>query len=70
MLRLKRLSKPIGLKEIMKQVEYVLNPAQKEFLELPDHGYGIDISLYQGGYGSGKTFSGSLLGIILYYHLS
>ena len=65
MLRLKRLSKPIGFKEIMKQVEYVLNPAQKEFLELPDHGYGIDISLYQGGYGSGKTFSGSLLGIIL-----
>lgn len=30
-------------------VEYKLNPAQKEFLELPDHGYGIDISLYQGG---------------------
>lgn len=34
-------------------------------MELPDHGYGLDVSLYQGGYGSGKTFSGSLLGTIL-----
>lgn len=49
----------------MAKVEYVLNPAQKEFIELPSHGYGIDVSLYQGGYGSGKTFAGSLLGIIL-----
>lgn len=49
----------------MKTVEYKLNPAQKEFLELPDHGYGLDVSLYQGGYGSGKTFAGSLLGTIL-----
>lgn len=46
--------------------EYKLNPAQKEFLEyvdIPDHD--IDVALYQGGYGSGKTFSGSLLGILL-----
>lgn len=45
--------------------EYKLNPAQKEFIEMPDHEYEIDVSLYQGGFGSGKTFSGSLLGIIL-----
>ena len=44
---------------------YELLPAQKEFLELGDHDSDIDVSLYQGGYGSGKTFSGSLLGIIL-----
>lgn len=25
----------------------------------------MDIAVYQGGYGSGKTFSGSLLGILL-----
>jgi len=49
----------------MVQVEYNLNPAQVEFLELPTHDNDIDVSLYQGGYGSGKTFSGSLLGIIL-----
>ena len=46
--------------------EYKLNPAQKEFLEYVDvPGYDIDVALYQGGYGSGKTFSGSLLGILL-----
>ena len=44
---------------------YELLPAQKEFLELGTHDSDIDVSLYQGGYGSGKTFSGSLLGIIL-----
>ena len=31
-------------------VEYKLNPAQKEFLELPNHNYGLDVSLYQGGW--------------------
>ena len=44
---------------------YNLLPAQKQFLELGDHNSDIDVALYQGGFGSGKTFSGSLLGIIL-----
>lgn len=44
---------------------YNLLPAQKKFLELGDHDSDIDVALYQGGFGSGKTFSGSLLGIIL-----
>lgn len=44
---------------------YELLPAQKEFLEQGTHDSDIDVALYQGGYGSGKTFSGSLLGIIL-----
>lgn len=38
--------------------------AQQEFLNIP-HKFPLDVALYQGGYGSGKTFSGSLLGIIL-----
>ena len=46
-------------------VKYELLPHQKEFIEMPTHDYEIDISLYQGGYGSGKTFSGSLLGTLL-----
>lgn len=47
-------------------VDYKVNllPAQKEFWEIP-HSFPIDIALYQGGYGSGKTFSGSLLGLTL-----
>ena len=46
--------------------KYKLNPAQKEFMQMPDlPGYEIDVSLYQGGYGSGKTFCGSLLGTLL-----
>ena len=44
--------------------EVNLLPAQREFWEIP-HNYPIDIALYQGGYGSGKTFSGSLLGLTL-----
>lgn len=36
-------------------MEYNLLPAQKQFLEIP-HEYKTDIALYQGGYGSGKTF--------------
>lgn len=43
---------------------YKLLKAQREFLEIP-HGYSLDVAVYQGGYGSGKTFSGSLLGILL-----
>jgi hypothetical protein len=44
--------------------EYSLLPAQRKFIEIP-HDYKIDVALYQGGYGSGKTFSGSLLGTLL-----
>jgi PBSX family phage terminase large subunit len=45
-------------------MNYKLLPAQKEFIKIP-HDYARDIALYQGGYGSGKTFCGSLLGILL-----
>lgn len=45
-------------------MEYKLLPAQKEFMLIP-HNYQRDIALYQGGYGSGKTFCGSLLGILI-----
>lgn len=43
---------------------YKLLKAQREFLEIP-HDYSLDAAVYQGGYGSGKTFAGSLLGILL-----
>lgn len=43
---------------------YKLLKAQREFLEIP-HNYSLDVAVYQGGYGSGKTFAGSLLGILL-----
>lgn len=45
-------------------MEYKLLKAQREFLEIP-HDYTLDVAVYQGGYGSGKTFAGSLLGILL-----
>ncbi len=45
-------------------INYTLLKAQREFLEIP-HDYSIDVAVYQGGYGSGKTFCGSLLGILL-----
>ena len=45
-------------------MEYRLLKAQREFLEIP-HNHKLDVAVYQGGYGSGKTFSGSLLGILL-----
>jgi phage terminase large subunit len=45
-------------------MDYELLPAQKEFLFNVGK-YPRDIALYQGGYGSGKTFCGSLLGILL-----
>ena len=45
-------------------MEYELLPAQKDFM-LITHDFPRDIALYQGGYGSGKTFCGSLLGILL-----
>lgn len=43
---------------------YKLLKAQREFLEIT-HDYSLDVAVYQGGYGSGKTFAGSLLGILL-----
>lgn len=43
---------------------YKLLPAQRKFMEVP-HTHSIDVALYQGGYGSGKTFCGSLLGVLL-----
>ena len=43
---------------------YKLLKSQREFLEIP-HNYSIDVAVYQGGFGSGKTFAGSLLGILL-----
>lgn len=33
-------------------------------MEVP-HDYKLDVAMYQGGFGSGKTFSGSLLGVLL-----
>lgn len=45
-------------------MKYTLLRAQREFLEIP-HDYHMDVAVYQGGFGSGKTFAGSLLGILL-----
>ena len=37
----------------MSQYLYKLNPAQQEFMQMPNlPGYEIDVSLYQGGFGS------------------
>ena len=44
--------------------EYSLLDKQKEFMIIP-HDYPLDVVLYQGGFGSGKTWCGSLLGILL-----
>ena len=45
-------------------VKYKLLDKQKEFMEIP-HSNALDVAIYQGGYGSGKTWCGSLLGILL-----
>lgn len=45
-------------------LEYELLDKQTEFLEVP-HNYNLDVALYQGGFGSGKTWAGALLGISL-----
>lgn len=45
-------------------MKYKLLDAQRKFLEIP-HDYSLDVAVYQGGYGSGKTFAGALLGILL-----
>lgn len=43
---------------------YKLLPKQREFMRVP-HNHTLDVACYQGGYGSGKTWCGSLLGIML-----
>lgn len=45
-------------------MKYILLKAQKEFIEV-EHDYSLDVAVYQGGFGSGKTFAGSLLGVLL-----
>ena len=45
-------------------MKYKLLDAQRRFLEIP-HNFSLDVAVYQGGYGSGKTFAGALLGILL-----
>lgn len=47
-------------------MDFDLLPAQKEFFLIPESNKtNRDIALYQGGYGSGKTFCGALIGICL-----
>lgn len=46
-------------------MQFEFLPAQKEFMLMPKNKYDRDIALYQGGYGSGKTFVGSAIGIFL-----
>ena len=43
-------------------MEYNLLDKQKEYIEIP-HNESLDVAVYQGGYGSGKTWCGALLGI-------
>ncbi len=45
-------------------MEYRLLKSQKKFLEVP-HDLDMDVCVYQGGFGSGKTWAGSLLGVLL-----
>ena len=47
-----------------KKAIYTLLKSQKKFLEIP-HDNMLDVCVYQGGFGSGKTFVGSLLGVLL-----
>ncbi len=44
--------------------KYDLLEKQREFMEIP-HNESLDVAIYQGGYGSGKTWCGALLGILL-----
>ena len=44
--------------------KYTLLKSQKKFLEIP-HNHKLDVCVYQGGFGSGKTFAGSLLCVLL-----
>ena len=43
---------------------YKLLDKQTEFLQIP-HDKNLDVAIYQGGFGSGKTWAGTLLGITL-----
>ena len=43
---------------------YKLLTKQREFIEIP-HDNMLDVAMYQGGFGSGKTWCGSLLGVML-----
>lgn len=45
-------------------MKYTLLPKQREFFEI-NHNNKLDVVMYQGGYGSGKTWAGSLLGLML-----
>lgn len=45
-------------------MNYELLKSQKKFLEIP-HDEEMDVCVYQGGFGSGKTWAGSLLGVLL-----
>ncbi len=45
-------------------MQYNLLDKQVEFMTIP-HDNKLDVAIYQGGYGSGKTWCGSLLGILL-----
>lgn len=45
-------------------MKYELLKSQKKFLEVP-HNLEMDVCVYQGGFGSGKTWAGSLLGVLL-----
>lgn len=45
-------------------MKYKLLKTQKKFLEVP-HDKELDVCVYQGGFGSGKTWAGSLLGVLL-----
>lgn len=51
----------------MGNYEVTLLPAQRKFIEIPDDIKPMTqyFSLYQGGYGSGKTWAGSLKGLLI-----
>ena len=52
------------MRDITSNNKYKLLPKQQEFLKIP-HNDMLDVAIYQGGFGSGKTWAGSLLGIML-----
>lgn len=51
----------------MPSYEVTLLPAQRKFMEVPEtiEHSGMDVCIYQGGFGSGKTWVGALLGVTL-----
>lgn len=46
-------------------MSYTLLPAQREFIHVEDDSVQLDVVCYQGGFGSGKSFIGALLGLEL-----